>query len=102
MNKITLLSPHSFTNSVFASLPPSWRNRIDVLDLVRLRAPTPGRIGFAQVADFKGLESPFVILESAKSAEASALRALLYVGMTRARAALWLIDSIAEHDESAE
>jgi len=102
MNKITLLSPHSFTNSVFASLPSTWRNRIDILDLVRLRAPIHGRIGFAQVADFKGLESPFVILESAKSAEASTLRALLYVGMTRARAALWLIDSITEHDESAE
>jgi hypothetical protein len=102
MNKITLLSPHSFTDSVFVSLPRSWRNRIDILDLVHLRAPTPGRIGFAQVADFKGLESPFVILEAAKSTEASALRALLYVGMTRARAALWLIDSIAEHDESTE
>jgi hypothetical protein len=102
MNEITLLSPYSFTNSVFASLPSNWRSRIDVLDLVRLRAPTPGRIGFAQVSDFKGLESPFVILESAKSAEASALRALLYVGMTRARAALWLIDSIAEHNERAE
>ena len=102
MNNITLLSPYSFTNSVFASIPSSWRNRIDTLDLIRLRAPTPGRIGFAQVADFKGLESPFVILESTKSAEASALRALLYVGMTRARAALWLIDSIAENEESAE
>ena len=65
MDKIVLLSPHDLTSSIFAALPERWRHRIDVLDLERLRAPTPGRIGFTQVAKFKGLESPFVMLESA-------------------------------------
>jgi hypothetical protein len=101
MDKIVLLSPHVLTGSIFAALPERWRHRIDVLDLERLRAPTPGRIGFTQVANFKGLESPFVMLESPDSSDAAVARALLYVGMTRARAALWLIDPAADRGESA-
>jgi UvrD-like helicase C-terminal domain/Nuclease-related domain/AAA domain len=101
MDKIVLLSPHDLTNSIFAALPEHWRHRIDALDLERLRAPTPGRIGFTQIAKFKGLESPFVMLESPDSSDATVARALLYVGMTRARAALWLIDPAADHEESA-
>jgi hypothetical protein len=100
MDKIVLLSPHRFTSSVFTSLPAHWRHRVDILDLVRLRAPTPGRIGFAQVADFKGLESPFVMLESPESSDAAAARSLLYVGMTRARAALWLIGPTTDQEGS--
>jgi superfamily I DNA/RNA helicase len=101
MDKIVLLSPHDLTGSIFAALPERWRHRIDVLDLERMRTPTPGRIGFTQVANFKGLESPFVMLESPDSPDAAVARSLLYVGMTRARAALWLIDPAADPEESA-
>jgi hypothetical protein len=95
MEQVVLLSPHALTDSVFTALPARWRRRVDVLDLARLRRPTAGRIGFARVADFKGLESPFVMLESTEDAQLPVARGLLYVGMTRARAALWVI-TIAE------
>jgi hypothetical protein len=101
MDQIVLLSPHVFTSSIFSGLPERWRHRIDLLDLGRLRAPTPGRIGFTQVVNFKGLESPFVMLESPEGSDAAVARALLYVGMTRARAALWLIDPAADCGESS-
>jgi Nuclease-related domain/AAA domain/UvrD-like helicase C-terminal domain len=91
MEQVVLLSPHALTDSVFSALPDRWRRRVDVLDLAHLRRPTPGRVGFARVADFKGLESPFVMLESFGADKADIARAVLYVGMTRARAALWVI-----------
>jgi hypothetical protein len=96
LDQIVLLSPDTFSQSIFAALPDPWRHRIDVLDLARLRARARGRIGFARVADFKGLESPFVMLEVQDTADVAAARALLYVGMTRARAALWLIGPVED------
>jgi hypothetical protein len=91
MEQVVLLSPKQLSESVFGKLPARWRRRVDVLDLARFGRPTPGRVGFAQVADFKGLESPFILLESSAAMNPSTVKALLYVGMTRARAALWLL-----------
>lgn len=101
LDEIVLLSPHAFSQSIFAGLPDLWRHRIDVLDLARLRTRAGGRIGYARVADFKGLESQFVLLEVPDTADAAAARALLYVGMTRARAALWLIGQVTSQEEDA-
>jgi Nuclease-related domain/AAA domain/UvrD-like helicase C-terminal domain len=91
MDHVVLLSAHNLVDSVFSALPDRWRRRIDILDLAHMRSPTPGRLGFARVADFKGLESPLVVLEAEPQNEAAVGRALLYVGMTRARAALWTV-----------
>jgi nuclease-like protein/AAA domain-containing protein/UvrD-like helicase family protein len=91
LDQVVLLSPHPITNSVFADLPEEWRRRVDQLDLSRLRRPTAGRVGFAEIADYKGLESRFVIVESLLPADTEVARAALYVGMTRARAALWVV-----------
>lgn len=93
MEQVVLLSPLPFVESIFAALPPSWRQRIDVFDLARLRRPTGGRPGFAQVAQYKGLESPFVVVETVPGADPETTRAALYVGMTRARAALWVVSA---------
>ncbi len=89
LEQVVLLSRHSLADSVFAIMPDRWRRRVDVLDVLQLRRPTAGRLGYARVADFKGLESPFVMLE-ASGEDPDTLRALLYVGMTRARTALWV------------
>lgn len=91
MDHLVLLSAHNLADSAFSALPDRWRRRIDVLDLAHMRTPTPGKVGFARVAEFKGLESPLVVLETESSDEAGVARALLYVGMTRARAALWTV-----------
>ncbi|MEV6228078.1 NERD domain-containing protein [Saccharopolyspora shandongensis] len=95
LEHVVLLSARDFAESVFGSLPPVWRQRVDLLDLIRLRSPTPGRIGFADIARFKGLESPFVLLESPPPVDTDAARTELYVGMTRARAALWVVSPIS-------
>ena len=101
LENITLLSELSLPDSVFAHLPERWRRRIDVLDLNRLRTPAPGRLGFARIAEFKGLESSFVILESEIGEESQKARANLYVGMTRARAALWVVNSETDSERMA-
>lgn len=91
LEQVVLLSPHQLSASIFVELPEEWLERIDVLDLLRMRRPGRGRIGFAQVADFKGLESRYVLLEVDETADEKAARAQLYVGMTRAKAALWVV-----------
>ncbi|WP_020573056.1 nuclease-related domain-containing DEAD/DEAH box helicase [Salinispora arenicola] len=91
LNEVVLLSPFDLAQSLFGALPDEWRHRIDRLDLLQLRRPGPGRIGFAQVADFKGLESRHVLLEEPASIDPETARRLLYVGMTRARTSLWVL-----------
>ncbi|WP_344870401.1 NERD domain-containing protein [Allokutzneria multivorans] len=91
LEQVVLLSSRSLTESIFAELPAEWLDRVDALDLMRMRRPGRGRVGFARVADFKGLESRYVFLEADVEADEPAVRAQLYVGMTRAKAALWVV-----------
>lgn len=93
LQDVLLLSPFNFKKSIFNSLPTAWRARVTQLDLMRPRQASPGLIGFAKTADFKGLEWRNVVLEAPKSLDAEHARRLLYVGMTRARAKLWVISS---------
>ena len=92
LSDVVLLSPFSLTESVFGEMPHEWRVRVDELDLAKLRNPAGGRVGFARVAEFKGLESPFVVVEAPGALDSDEGKATLYVGMTRARAALWVIN----------
>ncbi|WP_370940463.1 NERD domain-containing protein [Amycolatopsis sp. cg13] len=91
LEQVVLLSPHDLAASIFVDLPVEWLERVDVLDLMRMRRPGRGRVGFAQVADFKGLESRYAFLEVDAATDDRAARAQLYVGMTRAKAALWVV-----------
>jgi hypothetical protein len=93
LHDVLLLSPFDFKDSVFNSIATTWRRRIHRLDLMRPRRSSPGLIGFAKTADFKGLERRHVLLEAPKSSDAEYARRLLYVGMTRARAGLWVIST---------
>jgi hypothetical protein len=92
LSDVVLLSPFELRSSLFHSLPGEWRRRIDRLDLMQPGKLERGRIGFAHIADFKGLESRYVILETSPEEDPHLARRLLYVGMTRARAGLWLVD----------
>ena len=92
LDQVMLLSPSEFGSSSFAGLPTEWRHRVELLDLQRLRRPSAGRVGFAEVASFKGLESPFIVLELPSGLDAPTALSTLYVGMTRARAGLWVVE----------
>lgn len=94
LEQVVLLSPRDLATSIFADLPVEWRDRVDALDLMRMRRPGHGRVGFAKVADFKGLESRYIFLETDETADEQTARAQLYVGMTRAKAALWIVKTV--------
>jgi hypothetical protein len=88
---IVLLSPLAFQESTFERLPARWRQRIDILDLRGLQRRPGSRLGFATTADFKGLESRFVLLADIGMKGENLDLPSLYVGMTRARIGLWLV-----------
>jgi hypothetical protein len=88
---IVLLSPLEFHESAFGRLPARWRQRIDILDLKGLQQRPRSRLGFARTADFKGLESRFVLLADIGMKGQKPDLPALYVGMTRARIGLWVV-----------
>ena len=89
---IIILSPFSFPQSWAASLSDDRWGTISVLDDASPRNTDRHTIGFAQIGDFKGLESEVVVLvDMPKPGHSEPLRALHYVGMSRARALLSMI-----------
>ncbi|MCC6143884.1 MAG: NERD domain-containing protein [Candidatus Hydrogenedentes bacterium] len=91
-SEIVVLSPRTLHQSCAASLAGAKHPRITELDSYSPRGPGGGAIGFAQVDNFKGLESPVVVLVDLPSpCMDSPSRALHYVGMSRARALLSMI-----------
>ena len=50
-----------------------------------------GQIFFSTIHSFKGLESPVAILTDFDQIDHTAQKNLLYVGMTRARSALYIL-----------
>lgn len=88
---IVLLSPLPLLESAFGRLPAPWRQRIDILDLRGLKRRPRSRFGFARTADFKGLESRFVLLADIGMKDQEPDLPALYVGMTRARVGLWIV-----------
>lgn len=89
---IVVLSPFPLAGSCVSSVSRGWRDSISLLDEF-----SPGKIdrhaiGFAQIGDFKGLESEVVVLvDMPLPGQSRSLRALHYVGMSRARALLSMI-----------
>lgn len=81
---IVILSPSRFDKSVASELsfPVSTE-----------RKNRKGQILFSTIHSFKGLESPIVIIVDFDSLDYDQRMNLLYVGMTRARSALYLVIS---------
>ena len=90
-DKIMLLSPLALADSSFSKLPSKWQQRIEGLDTRSWFDRPQTRLGFATVADFKGLESPFVILCDVDLPDGRHQPSELYVGMTRARVGLSVV-----------
>ena len=89
---IVILSPLAFPHSWTSSLPAKFRDSITVLDHSSPRNLNRNAIGFAQIGDFKGLESEVIVLvDMPRPGHSESLRAYHYVGMSRARAVLSMI-----------
>ena len=90
---IVILSSKPYSQSCASTLQEYAGLHVAVLDSFSPRGAGSGAIGFAQIENFKGLESSVVWLVDmdAPSAESS-LRSSHYVGMTRARALLGMIN----------
>ncbi len=89
---IVVLSPLPFAQSWTSSLAADLRDSISVLDSASPRNMSRHTIGFAQIGDFKGLESEVVVLvDIPRPGHSEALRPFHYVGMSRARALLSMI-----------
>lgn len=91
---IIVLSPLPFVQSWTSSLPGNLQGSISVLDDASPRNINRHSIGFAQIGDFKGLESEVIVLvDMPRPGLRENLRSYHYVGMSRARALLSMICS---------
>jgi len=89
---IVILSPFAFARSWTSLLPAELRYSIAVLDNASPRNLNRNAIGFAQIGDFKGLESEVIVLvDMPRPGSSENLRSYHYVGMSRARALLCMI-----------
>ncbi len=89
---IVVLSPMPYSQSCVSLIPDDAGIRITVLDAFSARGSSNRAIGFAQIENFKGLESSVIWLVDMDAPNPeSPLRASHYVGMTRARALLGMI-----------
>ena len=92
LGEIVVLSPFAFAHSWTSSLSEDLRDSISVLDDASPRNMNRHAIGFAQIGDFKGLESEVVVLvDMPRPGHSETMRSLHYVGMSRARALLSMI-----------
>lgn len=91
-SEIVVLSQKSFRNSCVALLPDESDLRIRELDEYSPHGRGNNNIGFAQIENYKGLESPVVVLVDLPTPSANSPdRVFQYVGMSRARALLSMI-----------
>lgn len=89
---IVVLSHLPFRQSWASLLSENMRNSVTILDDASPRNTNRQTIGFAQIADFKGLESEVVVLvDMPRPGHNESLRSFHYVGMSRARVLLSMI-----------
>ena len=77
-------------DSAASLLSAKWRSRLAPLDTTTALVAQEGHVVLARIADFKGLERPFVAVVDIDRLDAALDVAQVYVGMTRARAGLWI------------
>jgi hypothetical protein len=87
---ITILSPHRLENSCVAALD---KHIFKIDDLTENRGPfiASKHITFSTIHSFKGLENTYIILTDITRLNDPEFQSLLYVGMSRARAALTVL-----------
>jgi putative intracellular protease/amidase len=89
---IVILSPMTYSQSCASLMPEHAGMHVTVLDAYSARAADEGVMGFAQIENFKGLESSVVwLVDMGTPSVGSPSRSSHYVGMTRARILLGMI-----------
>lgn len=89
---IVILSPKSYSQSCASLMPECAVVKVTVLDAYSPRGVDNGAIGFAQIENFKGLESSVVwLVDMGELGVDTSSRSSHYVGMTRSRALLGMI-----------
>jgi DNA helicase IV len=87
---IIVLSPQNFLNSCVNKLTNSSKAKIEIVDERNISNPALNKIKFSQISNYKGLESQCVILVDIDKSVGH-YDAMLYVGMSRAKALLTII-----------
>lgn len=88
---ITILSPRPFEESSASRLSQRWHRNLVVLDRARSPVFPFEDLTFSTVPLFKGLENRFIALTDIDDLDSTPeSTAILYVGMSRARARLWV------------
>lgn len=89
---LTILSSLPFEQSCAALLHPSLKGEITILDEYSLRNFPSGKISFAEIQSFKGLENEaIIVVDLSLPDEEDGSLAMHYVAMSRPRAVLSLI-----------
>ncbi len=89
---VVILSMLDFENSSINMLPSKWRSRIRKLDEYSMRDFPSEGIGFANIRDFKGLESDaIIVIDLPPPNNKEKTHPYHYVAMSRARSLLYLI-----------
>ena len=92
MSHITILSPRTWAESCASRLSDQISREVIQLDECSMREFPPSRISFARIQDFKGLENTAIVMvDLDKTLFDQHPPALLYVGMSRARAYLAMV-----------
>lgn len=102
LGDIAILSAVSFEHSCVARLPMRWRERIRGLTEATAAALPIDRILFSDAIGFKGLESRYVAVVDFGSLDSDRVVAAVYVGMSRARAMLYIQLPMAQQAELSE
>lgn len=86
---ITILSPYRFENSSVSGLS----NGVGITNLNKFGKFKSGinKVSFSTIHGFKGLENSYIILTDINSLNNPDVKSLLYVGMSRAKAGLFVI-----------
>jgi hypothetical protein len=90
-SQITILSPLAFKESISSLLSDRVKQTIRALDQYGIRSFPPDAVSYSRIQDFKGLENDVIILVDLSSSSDADVKALTYVGMSRARAILCTI-----------
>jgi hypothetical protein len=91
LGRITILSPHGAERCVAAQLPDLPASQVAVENAAQVCAGSGDALTICSISSFKGLENDFIIVTDIDELSADWWRAVVYVGMSRARVGLILL-----------
>lgn len=90
-SRITVLSPRKAEDCCAASMTDPALVQLTKHNLWEIATGSCDSISYCSVSAFKGLENDFIILTDIEDLESEWWRSVIYVGMSRARAGLYLL-----------